>query len=125
MQESHETPFQSLDREDPLEEGMATHSSIFAWRIPSQTGVWWSTVKKSKLAQGLVARSFYGSEKREEVRKREQKTIQSLQMSPRMRSLRQRSVWFHLFTVFYRWVAQLISLRQAIMYAYNNKKSAG
>ena len=25
---------QSLGREDPLEEGMATHSSILAWRIP-------------------------------------------------------------------------------------------
>ena len=25
---------QSLDREDPLEKGMATHSSIFAWKIP-------------------------------------------------------------------------------------------
>ena len=24
----------SLDREDPLEEGMATYSSILAWRIP-------------------------------------------------------------------------------------------
>ena len=24
----------SLDWEDPLEEGMATHSSILAWRIP-------------------------------------------------------------------------------------------
>ena len=24
----------SLDREDPLEEGMAAHTSIFAWRIP-------------------------------------------------------------------------------------------
>ena len=23
-----------LGREDPLEEGMATHSSIFAWKIP-------------------------------------------------------------------------------------------
>ena len=23
-----------LGQEDPLEEGMATHSSIFAWRIP-------------------------------------------------------------------------------------------
>ena len=29
-----ETWVQSLDREDPLEEGKATHSSIFAWRIP-------------------------------------------------------------------------------------------
>ena len=26
---------QSLDREDPLEKEMATHSSILAWRIPS------------------------------------------------------------------------------------------
>ena len=26
--------FQSLGQEDPLEEGMATHSSILAWRIP-------------------------------------------------------------------------------------------
>ena len=25
---------QSMGREDPLEEGMATHSSILAWRIP-------------------------------------------------------------------------------------------
>ena len=29
-----ETRVQSLDREDPLEEDMATHSSILAWRIP-------------------------------------------------------------------------------------------
>ena len=29
-----ETWVQSLDWEDPLEEGMATHSSILAWRIP-------------------------------------------------------------------------------------------
>ena len=25
---------QSLGREDPLEKGMATHSSILAWKIP-------------------------------------------------------------------------------------------
>ena len=29
-----ETPVRSLGREDPLEEEMATHSSILAWRIP-------------------------------------------------------------------------------------------
>ena len=29
-----EIRFRSLGREDPLEEGMATHSSILAWRIP-------------------------------------------------------------------------------------------
>ena len=28
------TQVQSLDQEDPLEKGMATHSSILAWRIP-------------------------------------------------------------------------------------------
>ena len=28
-----ETPVCSLGQEDPLEEGMATHSSILAWRI--------------------------------------------------------------------------------------------
>ena len=29
-----ETWVQSLDWEDPMEEGMAVHSSILAWRIP-------------------------------------------------------------------------------------------
>ena len=29
-----ETWVQSLGKEDPLEKGMATHSSILAWRIP-------------------------------------------------------------------------------------------
>ena len=29
-----ETPVRFLGWEDPLEEGMATHSSILAWRIP-------------------------------------------------------------------------------------------
>ena len=39
-----ETWVQSLDLEDPLEEGMATHSSILAWRIPMDRGTWWATV---------------------------------------------------------------------------------
>ena len=34
----------SLGGEDPLEEGMATHSSILAWRIPLDRGAWWATV---------------------------------------------------------------------------------
>ena len=29
-----ETWVQSLGQEDPLEKGMATHSSVLAWRIP-------------------------------------------------------------------------------------------
>ena len=39
-----ETWVRSLGREDPLEEGMATHSSIPAWRIPMDRGAWWATV---------------------------------------------------------------------------------
>ena len=34
------TRVQSLVQEDPLEEGMATHSSILAWRIPMDRGAW-------------------------------------------------------------------------------------
>ena len=30
--------------EDPLEEGMAPHSSILAWRIPMDRGAWQATV---------------------------------------------------------------------------------
>ena len=35
---------QSQDWEDPLEEGMATHSSILAWRTPIDRGAWQATV---------------------------------------------------------------------------------
>ena len=39
-----ETQVQSLDQEDLLEKGMATHSSILAWRIPMDRGAWWAIV---------------------------------------------------------------------------------
>ena len=39
-----ETWVRFLDWEDPLEEGMATHSSIIAWRIPMDRGAWWVPV---------------------------------------------------------------------------------
>ena len=39
-----ETWVQSPGWEAPLEEGMATHSSILAWRIPMNRGAWWATV---------------------------------------------------------------------------------
>ena len=39
-----ETWVQSLGREDPVEEGMATHSSILAWRNPMDRRAWWATV---------------------------------------------------------------------------------
>ena len=44
-----ETWVQSLGQGDPLEKGMATHSSILAWRIHGQRS-WWATV------HGLVLR---------------------------------------------------------------------
>ena len=43
-QEMQETPGPSLGGEDLLEEEMATHSSILAWRIPRTRGAWWAAV---------------------------------------------------------------------------------
>ena len=40
-----ETWVRALGGEDPLEEGMATHSSILVWRIPMDRGAWWATVQ--------------------------------------------------------------------------------
>ena len=37
-QETQETRVRSLNPEDPLEEGTATHSGILAWRIPMDRG---------------------------------------------------------------------------------------
>ena len=39
-----ETQVQALGGEDPLEEGMATHSSILAWIIHMDRGAWWAIV---------------------------------------------------------------------------------
>ena len=39
-----ETWVQSLGWKDPLEEGVATHLSILAWRIPMARGAWWAIV---------------------------------------------------------------------------------
>ena len=39
-----ETRILSLGWEDPLEEGMATHSSILAQRNPMDREIWWATV---------------------------------------------------------------------------------
>ena len=38
MLETQEARVQSLGQEDPVEEGMAAHSSILAWRIPCTEG---------------------------------------------------------------------------------------
>ena len=39
-----ETWVRSLGWEDPLEEGMATHSSILTWTIPMDRGAWQAMV---------------------------------------------------------------------------------
>ena len=50
-----ETWVQSLGWEDPLEENMATHSSILAWRIPMDRGAWQATVEGVKKSQILLS----------------------------------------------------------------------
>ena len=47
VQETQEMwiPCPSLGWEDPLGKGMATHSSIFAWRLPMDRGAWRVTVQ--------------------------------------------------------------------------------
>ena len=42
---------QFLDWEDPLEESMATHSSILTWRIPMDRGAWWAAVNRVAKSQ--------------------------------------------------------------------------
>ena len=44
MQQPQEMQIQSLGREDPLEEGEATHPNILAWRIPMGRGARWVAV---------------------------------------------------------------------------------
>ena len=44
MPEMWETWIRSLGGEDPQEEGVATHCSFLAWRIPRDRGAWWATV---------------------------------------------------------------------------------
>ena len=45
LPEVQETWVKSLGWEDPLEEGIETHSRILAWRIPMNRGAWWGTVR--------------------------------------------------------------------------------
>ena len=48
MQNMQEVLVLSLGWEDPLEEGMVTHSSVLAWRIPMDRGVTIHGVTKSQ-----------------------------------------------------------------------------
>ena len=44
MQDTQKTQFQSLDEEDPLEQEMAIHSSILAWKVHGQSLVGYSSL---------------------------------------------------------------------------------
>ena len=51
MQETKVMQVRSMGQEDLLEEEMATHSSILAWRIPWTRGVWQASVHKVTKSQ--------------------------------------------------------------------------
>ena len=53
MQVDIETWVQSLGWEDPLEEDMATHSSILAWRTLMDREAWWATVHRDTESKRL------------------------------------------------------------------------
>ena len=50
-----ETWDRSPGQEDPLEEGMAAHSRILAWRIPMDRGAWQATVHGVTEGQTLLS----------------------------------------------------------------------
>ena len=59
-----ETRVQSLGQEDPLEEEMATYSSILAWGNPMDRGGWCATVHmvtKSRTRLSVRAHTCCGS----------------------------------------------------------------
>ena len=43
MQKTQKIQVPSLGQEDPLEKGMATHSTILAWEIMDR-GAWWAII---------------------------------------------------------------------------------
>ena len=56
---------QSLDWEGLLEEGMATHSSILAWRIPMDRGAWRTAVPGVAQSQTRLKRLSSSSRNQE------------------------------------------------------------
>ena len=46
LQQLQEGWVPTMGWEDPLEKGMAIHSSILAWKIPWMEGTWWTTVHR-------------------------------------------------------------------------------
>ena len=56
-----DTWVQFLDREDPLEEGMAAPSGILAWRIPMDRGAWWAIVHGVAKSQAWLSKTTFAS----------------------------------------------------------------
>ena len=50
-----ETWVRSLGWEDSLEDGMGTHFTVLAWRIPVDREAWWATAHG--VAKGQIQRS--------------------------------------------------------------------
>ena len=46
MQETQDMQVRSPGQEDPLEEEMATPSSVLAWKNPMDKVAWWATVHR-------------------------------------------------------------------------------
>ena len=69
MQEWQQTQVQSLGQEDPLEEGMAAHSSILAWRIPwtEEPGGLWSIRPQKWLSTHACVTEYYSAIKDNEI----------------------------------------------------------
>ena len=55
-----ETQVRPLGWEDPLEEGMTTHSTILAWRIPKDRGAWWAPVHRVAKSQTRLSVAWVG-----------------------------------------------------------------
>ena len=54
-----ETQVRSLSWEDPLEKGMATHSSILAWRIPwTEQPAWLQSIGSQRVGQDWTTNTF-------------------------------------------------------------------
>ena len=62
-----------LGWEEPLEEGMATHSSILAWRIPVVRGAWQAKVHGATKSQPQLSNYTHMETRTEAVAKKTNK----------------------------------------------------
>ena len=67
MQEMRDVQVQSLGREDPLEEGMATHSRYSCLENPTDRGAWRASVHKVE-ESGLKLLSMHAKERKQRIK---------------------------------------------------------